>query len=254
MHYKNLFLPLLAILLATCGAGEAATSGKEMTEDKKAVAQEAEVLEWVDLFDGKSFTGWHRYGGEPVGSAWKIQDGAMWLDSGPDDDGHTEDGGGDIVTNKAYGNYELELEWRISECGNSGIIYNVQESDEYAYPWMTGPEMQVLDNSCHPDAKFPTHRAGDLYDIQSVQEENPQPVGQWNRVKLVVTDGEAQHWMNGVKQVVYQNTGESWSEKISNSKFKDMDKWGTFTEGKICLQDHGDPVWYRNIRIRQLNN
>lgn len=245
--------------LSACGDSTAPslTSGAPSPDDAApatATAQEmtgGEKGEWTSLFNGKDLSGWHGYGQDTIGSAWKIDDGAIYLDV-TDKEGWQSNNGGDIITDEAYANYELELEWKIGKCGNSGIIYNVQETDEYMYPWMTGPEMQVLDNTCHPDAKIVTHRAGDLYDMVSVAEENDNPAGEWNKVKLVVTPGRVEHWQNGKQQVVYNNTGEEWKAMIADSKFKSMTNWGMFTEGAISLQDHGDPVWFRNIRIREM--
>jgi len=204
---------------------------------------------WIDLFDGETLEGWHTYGKDTIGRAWRVDDGAIYLDAASKAGWQTNEGG-DIVTDAAYANYELTLDWKIGDCGNSGIIYNVQESDEYDYPWRTGPEMQVLDNTCHPDGKIPTHRAGDLYDMVSVAEENVNPAGEWNHVRLIVTDGWVEHWLNGQRQVAYANVGESWEAMIADSKFKNFPNWGTFTSGRISLQDHGDPVWYKNVRLR----
>ena len=250
---RTLILPLfcLALALVACGNEPAPAATEPPAETAPAAATDGEG-EWRSLFNGEDLSGWHTYGkpGE-LGSAWKVVDGAIHLDVS-DKDGWQTNNGGDIVTDEAYANYELELEWKIGECGNSGIIYNVQETDAYAYPWMTGPEMQILDNTCHPDAEIVTHRAGDLYDMVSVAEENVRPAGEWNQVKLVVRPGRVEHWLNGKQQVVYDNTGEEWTQMIADSKFKDMTNWGTFTDGKISLQDHGDPVWFRNIRLREL--
>jgi hypothetical protein len=208
--------------------------------------------EWVSLFNGEDYTGWHVYGGETVGRAWKVTSGAMYLDASSQVNWETNEGG-DIITDGSYGNYELELEWKISASGNSGIIYNVYESEEYGAPWRTGAEMQVLDNTCHPDGKIVTHRAGDLYDLMSVAEENVRPAGEWNRVRIVVSEGHVEHWLNGKKQLEYSNVGEEWAAMIAGSKFKKFPGWGMHTSGQISLQDHGDPVWYRKIRLRQLN-
>jgi hypothetical protein len=253
MRFKQLLLPAALLMLAACGGPSTASTD---TSTAPATAPpltptEMKATDWTPLFNGKDLTGWHTYGKEGVGAAWKIDDGAIHLDVA-NKDGWQAEGGGDIVTDESYANYELELEWKIGDCGNSGIIYNIVETDEYDYPWLTGPEMQVLDNKCHPDAKIKTHRAGDLYDMISVAEENVMPAGEWNKVRLVVTDGKVEHWLNGKKQVEYVNKGETWEAMIDKSKFKKFDAFGMSTSGKISLQDHGDAVWYRNIRIRQL--
>lgn len=252
----NTLLPLAALLLLTA-CGETTTANSETAAAPAAAAEDTSISTenagaWTTLFNGTDLSGWHTYGKEGVGAAWKIDDGAIYLDVA-NKDGWQAEGGGDIVTDKSFGNYELELEWKIGECGNSGIIYNIVETDEYDYPWLTGPEMQVLDNTCHPDAKIKTHRAGDLYDFISVAEENVKPAGQWNKVNLIVTDGKVEHWLNGKKQVEYANKGPEWEAMIDKSKFKDFDAFGMSTSGKISLQDHGDAVWYRNIRIRELS-
>ena len=112
--------------------------------------------------------------------------------------------------------------------------------------------MQVLDNSCHPDAKIIKHRAGDLYDMISCKYENVKPAGQWNSIRLKIKDGKVEHWQNGRKLVAYDQNSPKWKEMIAGSKFKKMPFFGTSRSGKIALQDHGDKVWYRNIKIRKL--
>lgn len=207
---------------------------------------------WKLLFNGKDLSGWHTYGQDTVGKAWKVdQDGNLFLDVS-DKEGWQAQNGGDIVTDEAYGNYELELDWKISPCGNSGIIYNIVEDDQSDYMWQTGPEMQILDNNCHPDAQYPTHRAGSLYDMLVVNQENVKPVGEWNKVRLVVTDGEVRQYLNNRLAVTFPNSGKDWEKMIKKSKFRDMPLFGKSTSGRIGLQDHGDGVWFRNIKIRAL--
>ena len=246
--YYLLFLASLA--LAACGTTNSKTGNTAVESSSTAAANvNSSVGEWESLFNGEDLSGWHKYGAEgTVGSAWKVDDGAIHFS--PSDE---RGSGGDLITDEVYANYELELEWKIGDCGNSGIIYNVQEEEQYSRTWLTGPEMQVIDNSCHPDAKNAKHRAGDLYDMVAMETENTRPAGEWNKVNLIVTDGKVEHWVNGEKQVEYANKGEEWKQMIAGSKFRDMPNWGMFTSGKIALQDHGDPVWYRNIRIRQLS-
>ncbi len=201
---------------------------------------------WRLLFNGTDLSGWHNYGKSSVGSGWKIaEDGSLYLDPSAED-------GGDIVSDEAFGNYELLLDWKISDCGNSGIIYNVVEDEQSQYPWQTGPEMQILDNKCHPDAALENHQAASLYDMIAVSEKTVHPAGEWNTVKLLVTDGRAEHWLNGTKVVEYPNQGERWEAMIAESKFKDMPNFGKSTSGKISLQDHSDMVSFRNIKVRSL--
>ena len=211
------------------------------------------ALGWQLLFDGKTTNGWRNFKKEGIGSSWKVENGALFLDSQQKDDGGWQaENGGDIITNKAYENYEFQIEWKIANCGNSGIIYNVVEADKYDYVWQTGPEMQVLDNACHPDALIEKHRAGDLYDMISCKYETVKPAGQWNQARLVINNGKTEHWLNGRKVVEFEMFTNEWTTMIANSKFRDMPDFGKARKGHIALQDHGDRVYYRNIKIKEL--
>ncbi len=217
-----------------------------LTEAESAVG-------WKLLFDGKTLDGWRNYGKQTIGSDWVIDNGAIHLNATKHPDGHwqTKDGG-DIITDGEYENFELNLEWKIAPCGNSGIIFNVVESEDYEFVWHTGPEMQVLDNTCNPDAMIPTHRAGDLYDMIECKYVTVNPANEWNRTRLISRDGNMEHWLNGRLVVSYQMHTDEWKQMIANSKFKDMPAFGTAKKGHISLQDHGDRVWYRNIKIKEL--
>ncbi|GAB3326506.1 DUF1080 domain-containing protein [Larkinella ripae] len=204
---------------------------------------------WVKLFDGKSMAGWHNYlkQGQPVSDKWQVEDGAITL---------AGRGGGDLVTDQEYTNYELELEWKISEKGNSGIIYRVHEDPKFRSSYNTGPEMQVLDNERHPDAKAGKNgnrTSGSLYDLLPPSDFSAQKVaGEWNKVRLVVNNGTVQHYLNGKKVVEYKTSGPEWEKMVSESKFKGWEGFNKYDTGRIALQDHGDKVWYRNIRIKEL--
>jgi hypothetical protein len=248
MRAEYLILPAFALLVYACGGQPTETEAPVPMPDGTENAESA----WEVLFDGSNLDSWHKYGNDDVGEAWEIQDGALYLNTTNKNDEGQVIGGGDIVTEESFNDYELELEWKIGACGNSGIIYNVTESDTIPYPWLTGPEMQILDNSCHPDAKIYKHRAGDLYDMIAGDSLAVRPAGEWNQIRLVVTDERVEHWMNGQLVVSYQPQGEAWNEMIAKSKFKDFALFGKTTSGQIALQDHGDPVWFRNIRIREL--
>jgi cytochrome c len=208
---------------------------------------------WELLFDGKKIDKWRNFKKESLGKSWVIKDNAVHLNSLKKDDGGWQAAdGGDIISTDTYQDFELNLEWKIAACGNSGIMYNVVESDEYDYVWMTGPEMQVLDNSCHPDAAFDKHKAGDLYDMLETKFVTVNPAGEWNKVRLISNKGKVQFWLNGYNVVNYEMANDAWNELIANSKFKEWKGFGQAKSGHISLQDHGDKVWYKNIKIKKL--
>lgn len=203
---------------------------------------------WITLFDGKTTKGWHSYGKSDAGKAWSVENGILHAKKGEE--------GGDLVTNDEYKDFDLKLEWKISVKGNSGIIFYVHEDPQYQDTYNTGPEMQILDNGTptalgHSDAKYFTHRAGDLYDILA-SKEAAKPVGEWNQAEIVTNKGKLDFYLNGQHILSTTMWNDHWRQMIAISKFKDMPGFGTFKKGKIALQDHGDDVWFRNIRIRKL--
>ncbi len=207
---------------------------------------------WTPLFDGKSTAGWHKYGGGPVGEAWKVSDGLLYLDTLAQDDWKIK-GGGDIVTDKEYENFHLQLEWKISRGGNSGIMFYVHEdARQYPNSYETGPEMQILDNEGHPDARIHKHRAGDLYDLIPCSVETVKPYGHWNKVDIIANRGDLTFKLNGKVVVHTKMWDQQWNDMIAASKFHQWPGFGTFRKGRICLQDHGNMVWFRNIRIKEL--
>jgi uncharacterized protein YaiE (UPF0345 family) len=212
----------------------------------------AQKKEWISLFDGKTTSGWHTYGKDAAGEAWKVIDGALMLDP-TNKQGWQIKGGGDIVTNESYGDFHLQLEWKISQKGNSGIIFFVQdEPKKYNYIWYTGPEMQVLDNDGHGDGKIFNHRAGNLYDLIAGPEGVVKPVGEWNQAEIVSYRGKLDFYLNGVNVVSTTYGDDAWRKMLANSKFKTMPDFGKVFSGHIALQDHGDNVWYKNIMVKKL--
>ena len=207
---------------------------------------------WVSLFDGVSTKGWHSYGKSAPSKAWQVEDGAIHLSAAAKKTYQT-DGGGDLVTNDEFENYDLKLEWKISKDGNSGIIFNVHEEVPlYDESWRTGMEMQILDNDGHPDGKIHKHRAGDLYDLIACSKETVKAVGEWNEVEIICNKGKLELKLNGTTVVSTTMWDYNWKKLIAESKFKSMPNFGTFTKGKIALQDHGNDVWFRNIVIKKL--
>ena len=207
---------------------------------------------WQLLFDGESTKGWHKYGGKPVGSAWKVADGALYLDTTIKENWQIKDGG-DIVSDSAFENFHLKLEWKIAKDGNSGIMFYVHEDTvKYKWPWETAPEMQVLDNSGHPDSKIIKHRAGDLYDLISCSKETAKPAGEWNLAEVKCLNGKLDLFLNGENVVSTTLWDDNWKKLVAGSKFVKMPDFGTYKKGKIGLQDHGNAVWFRNIMIKKL--
>lgn len=224
---------------------------KKVAADNELSKKEKEEG-WMLLFDGKSLKGWHNYNSKTIGESWVVEDDAIHLKSDKKADGSWQaEDGGDILTDDRFDDFEFTLEWKIAPCGNSGIIYNIIESKKYEYPWHTGPEMQILDNTCHPDAKIVKHRAGDLYDLMSCSKELVKPAGEWNKIKIKKKDNRVQHWLNGEKVVDYTLGSKKWEELVAASKFKEYEAFGTASKGYIALQDHGDKVWFKNIKIRR---
>jgi hypothetical protein len=205
---------------------------------------------WQLLFDGTTKNGWHVYNKKSDGAAWKVVDGALFLDSNYKVDGKRA-GGGDLVTDEEYENFELSLEWKIGKGGNSGIIFLSNEDKKYDASYFTGPEMQVLDNEGHADAKIIKHHAGDLYDLISSSPETVKPVGEWNAVRILINNGNLEFHLNGSKVVSTTLWDDNWKKMVAASKFKAWKDFGTYKKGHIVLQDHGDPVWYRNIKIKK---
>jgi len=162
-----------------------------------------------------------------------------------------------MVTDKDFTNFKLSLEWKISKDGNSGVFWGVKEDAKYREAYETGPEIQVLDNSGQSDANIGIGKygAGALYDMVAPSKDETKPAGEWNKYVIYVNHktNEGTVWLNDKKIVEFPVNGESWDEMVAKSKFKDWDGFGKFATGKIGLQDHGNKVWYRNIKIQELD-
>lgn len=200
---------------------------------------------WKLLFDGRSTAGWHNFGkhdhdGQTPVQGWTVEDGALVMTGG----------GGDLVTDGMYGSFELSLEWQVAPGGNSGIMYHVIDGPEYTF--MSGPEMQVLDNTKHHDGGDPITSAGACYGLYVPCCDTTKPAGEWNRARLVVDHGKVEHWLNGVLLCQYELGSDDWNTRVANSKFKGWEPFGKAAEGRIALQDHGDRVAYRDIKLREL--
>jgi 3-keto-disaccharide hydrolase len=201
------------------------------------------------LFDGRTTKGWHSYGKDSAGTAWKAEDGVLHFDS----DAAANGQGGDLVTNAEFADFHLKLDWKIAPNGNSGILFYVNEDpSKYENTYNSGLEMQVLDNDGHPDGKITKHRAGDLYDLIQSKSEPVKPVGEWNTAEVISKKGKLTLILNGVTVVETVLWDDNFKKLIEGTKFTAWPGFGTFKKGKIALQDHGNNVWYRNILIKQL--
>ncbi|MCW3094011.1 MAG: glycosyl hydrolase [Ferruginibacter sp.] len=249
---KNKLLLVFSMgALVSCNNGDKTTTTDTSNADSTMSKKDSTKDGWTTLFDGTTTAGWHSYGKDKAGDRWKIADGALYVDTSKI--GGKPIPGGDLVTDAEYGNFDLKLEWKIAPKGNSGIIiYTHEDTTKYKTTYNTGPEMQVLDNDGHPDGKIKKHRAGDLYDLISSSKETVKPVGEWNEVEITSKDGKLDFFLNGTNVVSTTMWDDNWKKLIAGSKFKNMPDFGTFKRGKIVLQDHGDMVSYRNIKIKEL--
>jgi hypothetical protein len=195
---------------------------------------------WKLLFDGTTTRGWRGFQKKKVPDGWRVEDGALTLVAPA----------GDLISENQYRDFELALEWRISEGGNSGIMYRVTEGGEATYE--TGPEMQVLDDARHPDGKSRLTSAGSAFGLYAAPAGIVKPAGEWNQVRILVHGHHVEHWLNGVKVVEYELQSPGWEARVAASKFRQWPGYGRAPRGYIALQDHGDRVWYRSIRIREI--
>lgn len=195
------------------------------------------------LFDGKSTDLWRSYRGTAFpAKGWVIENGTLRHQA--------RAGGGDIVSKEKFENFELRLDWKVAPGGNSGVMYRVSEEGEQ--PWNTGPEMQVLDDAGHRDGKSPLTSAGSLYALIGPAKKVVKPAGAWNSARLVVNGNHVEHWLNGEKIVECELNSPDLKAKIAASKFSNQPRFALEKSGHIVLQDHGDDVWFREIKIRVL--
>lgn len=245
----------MATMMASCGSN---------TNKKAADNTAAEADEWIVLFDGETFDGWRGYNRTDMPAAWTIEDGAIKINGSGMGEAGAKDGG-DIIFDKKFKDFELEFEWKVDKGSNSGVFYLAQEIPDQPI-FISAPEYQVLDNENHPDAKLGVdgnRQSASLYDMIPAKPQNAKPFGEWNTGKIMVYKGTVAHYLNGEPVVEYHLWTPQWKEMLDNSKFS-QDKWpqayelllncgGENHEGYIGFQDHGDNVWFRNIRVKPLD-
>lgn len=248
---KPIFLTAFALLALIACKAPSEKPQSELAMDTRTPDPPQE--EWIVLFDGTSMDAWRGYKMDAVPESWKIEDGAMvfYPADKPSMENHN------LVTKQMFGNFILSLEWKISEGGNSGIFWGVQEDPWFNEPYQTGPEIQVLDDERHPDAKNgTTHQAGALYDMVAPSKSVVRPAGEWNLCEITV-DYSNHHGsvrLNGTEIVTFPLDNAQWDAMVENSKFKGWKGFGESHFGMIGLQDHGDIVAFRNIKIKPLGD
>lgn len=243
---KNLFLTIsLAFVLLISGQVFAQSLNKLSKKEKKDG--------WVLLFNGKNFDGWRQCNGTAMPANWVLEEDAMKVFTAADKKPGQGSNGDVLYSLKKFKNFELSIDWKASKMANSGIFYDVREVPGQPI-YYAAPEIQVLDNVDASDNKIDSHLAGSLYDILPADPKTVHPAGQWNTIVIKVKDGQVTHTQNGVKVVSYTLWTPEWDAMVAKSKFKDFPGWteGISKDGYIGLQDHGYPVWFRNIKIREL--
>lgn len=246
---KRIVLIICLCSLFACNQTEKKSKEKGEAQNTVSSKETTNKEGWTILFDGSSLDNWRGYLSEDIYPEWTIQDDVMVFTPG-------QVGGKNIITKEKYTNFILSLEWKISEAGNSGIFWGVHEDEKFPEAYMTGPEIQVLDNEKHPDSFVGNgiHKAGSLYDLIGYPAEDIHPAGEWNLCVLEVnqTANMARVTMNEKTTISFPLHGVEWDKMVDNSKFKDWEGFGKYSTGHIGLQDHSDQVSYRNIKIKKL--
>lgn len=263
MLLKSVAIISLVYLVSACSDANQTTEDETTPAPLNTLTAEEQEAGWELLFDGESLTGWRGLGrdGIPEGH-WVVEDNAIKKVASDNVERAADGqpiGGGDILYDRKFGNYELQFEWKVSSAGNSGIKYNVSEelstANEPQYAAL-GFEYQVLDNELHPDAdNDPNRLSAGLYDlIQPGSYAELNPVGSWNTGRIVFNENRGEHWLNGVLAVEYELGTYMMDRLLQTSKYGNNDDFGIRrSSGYIVLQDHGDDVWFRNIKVRELN-
>ncbi|HEY6091220.1 MAG TPA: DUF1080 domain-containing protein [Gemmatimonadales bacterium] len=238
---KTQLLALACLVASAACSSQAKPSATPPPDTSQNTLTDADrAAGWRLLFDGKTTSGWRNYGKPTISDGWKAQAGTL-----------TRVGaGGDIITTDQFRNFELTIDWKIEPGGNSGVFYRASEDSDAIY-W-NAPEMQVLDDAKHPDGQNPMTSAGAAYDLYPAPRGAVKPGGEWNTARLIVNGNHVEHWLNGVKLLEYEFGSPDWNSKVAASKFAPHPRFGKNAQGHIGLQDHGNVVSFRNIKIRVL--
>ena len=256
--YSNLLSAAIVFTLALSSCTpqkESATtdaSGTKASNIPNSLTPEQTAEGWQLLFDGETLEGWKRFNHDTIGPLWSVQEGAILCDGEGLGEGSGEMGGS-LITTREFENFDLILDYKLSPGGNSGILYHVVEDPKYKYDYETGPEFQLLDDGGWKGDLKEEQKAGSNYDMFAASSSKKvNPSGEWNTARIVYYDGHVEHWLNGEKVVEFDENSEEFKSRYNNSKWKDYPDWNKSKKGAIALQDHGAPVYFRNIRIKEL--
>lgn len=251
---RILILSLSTVLIFSCKEHKKDGNEAEVELSTELVKDVVSENEWTSL----SLDKWQAFKGGEAAKYWKAEDSEIVFYPPTAEERKKPDGGRssfNIVTKDSYTSFVLSLEWKISEAGNSGIMWGVSEDEKYGEPYQTGLEVQILDNDKHPDGKNGTsHQAGALYDLISPAEDVTKPVGEWNLAVITINHetNEGTSFLNGVEVAKFPVNGDALNTLLKGSKFDGWDGFAAYKTGKIALQDHNDKVSFRNIRIKKL--
>ena len=237
---SSLVIVLLSAIAACVRAPREPAPASGAATGIAATVNEARPMPWRPLFDGRTTTGWRGYRMDSMPAGWQAVEGALTR-TGP---------ASDIITVERFRDFELELDWKVAVGGNSGIFYRVTETGDAAY--FSGPEMQVLDDARHRDGQSRLTSAGALYGLYPAPAGIVKAAGEWNHARVVVRGSHVEHWLNGVQTVNAEMGSADWNAKVAAGKFREWPQFAQSASGHIALQDHGDWVAFRDIRIREL--
>ena len=235
-----------ALAVAALAAGMTAAPTTQTPADNELTAAEKKAG-WTLLFDGKSLDGWRGYKRpDASGTRWKVENGTLTL---PPNDGKDTRGARDIISSATFDRFELAFDFRVAQGANSGVKYYVLEDMDAAI----GHEFQIIDDERHADAKIGLERqTAALYDVMEPKDRKLKPAGEWNTGRIIAAAPNVEHWLNGSRVLAYELGSPALRKLIADSKFKDVARFGTLQKGHVLIQDHGDQVWYRNVKVRRL--